>query len=685
MKVSINWLKEFVEVPAGPRELKRDLTNLGINVESYAEVGDDWVLDAEVTTNRPDCLSHYGVAREVATHYGKPLKRLSFDVKDLGDPAAAEISIETADETLCPRYCGRVVRNVKVKPSPAWLAKRLEAVGVRSINNVADVTNYVLMELGHPLHAFDLERIGGRKIIVRRARPGEKLRTLDGVERTLTSDNLVIADAERPVALAGVMGGEDSEISGATTSVLLESAWFDPVSIRRTAKTQGLHTEASHRFERGADIAMAPVALDRTALMIAELAGGEILRGMVGVFPSVTPRKDVLLRRSEFERILGAEMHWEDVRRTLRSLGFETIRRGTEGWLVSLPSFRLDVAREVDLIEEIARHYGYDRLPSRVRPAPPRLESDQRRKRELKATAILAGLGYCEIIAPSMIDPEENARFTAKPPVALSNPLSQDASALRSSAVPSMLHAVRWNLGRGRLDLRFYELGKTYTRPTAGAPEEHRVLTLGHTGRRRDERIDVSKREIEYFRDLKGDLETLFEPFAIPDLSFEPTDGPYLEKGFAGQFTSADKQVAVFGKLGAELTRDYKLRQDLWLAEVDAERLFDTEMKEHSYCPYSKFPAVERDFSLEVPERVTYNHLEVAVRGAGVDEIQNVRLIERKTTADLPPNAIRVKHYSLLLRVTLQSPERTLSGEEIAEATKRVLRALEPLGARVRA
>lgn len=687
MKVSINWLKEFVEVPVGPRELSRDLTNLGVNVESSAPVGDDWVLEAEITTNRPDCLSHYGVAREVSTHYRKPLKRLSFSVKDLGDPASAEISIETADETLCPRYCGRVIRNVKVKPSPAWLVNRLEAVGLRPINNVADVTNYVLMELGHPLHAFDLERIGGRKIIVRRARPGEKLRTLDGEDRTLTAENLVIADAERPVALAGVMGGGDSEISGATTSVLLESAWFDPISIRRTSKAHGLHTEASHRFERGADIAMAPVALDRAALMIAELAGGEILRGMVGVFPDAKPRKDVFLRRSEIERILGAEMHWDEVRRFLSSLGFETLSSGAEGWRVSLPTFRLDVEREVDLIEEIARHYGYDRLPARVRPAPPRIERDVQREREHSVTATLAGLGYSEIIAPSMVDPEENARFTDKPSVALANPLSQDASALRSSAAPSMLHALRWNLDRGQQDLRFYELGKTYTRPAGHSPEEHRVLSLGLTGRRRppDWRDNESERDKPLgFFDLKGDLETLFEPFEIPDLIFEPADGPYLEKGLAGRFTSRGGPLAVFGQLSSELKREYKLRQDVWLAEVDAERLLDASLREHSFRPYSKFPTVERDFSLEVPEEVTYTRLEGAVRGAGVEEIQNVRLIERKTTADLPPNAIREKHYSLLLRVTFQSHERTLSGEEIAKATKKVLRALEPLGARVR-
>ncbi|HEV2246340.1 MAG TPA: phenylalanine--tRNA ligase beta subunit-related protein, partial [Terriglobia bacterium] len=260
MKVSLNWLKEFVEIPVDARRLKADLVSIGLNAESLQAVGEDMVFDVEVTSNRPDCLSHHGIAREVAALYRKRLATLEFTCKEISAPASAEASIEILNPELCARYCGRVVRGVEVKPSPEWLVRRLEAVGQRPINNVADVTNYVLMELGHPLHAFDLMRLEGHKVVVRSARPGEQLRTLDGVDRTLAASDLVIADSAHPVALAGVMGGEVSEISGRTHTVLLESAWFDPASVRRTSKSQGLHTEASHRFERGADIEMAPVA-----------------------------------------------------------------------------------------------------------------------------------------------------------------------------------------------------------------------------------------------------------------------------------------------------------------------------------------------------------------------------------------------------------------------------------------
>jgi phenylalanyl-tRNA synthetase beta chain len=682
MKISLNWLKEFVEVPVEPRQLKRDLTMLGLGVESFTPVNDDWVFEVEVTTNRPDCLSHYGVAREVATLYRKPLKRLDVVVKESSQAAASEISIDIADPDLCARYCGRVIQNVQVKASPEWLQRRLEALGQRPINNVADVTNYVLLELGHPLHAFDLARIRQRKIIVRCARAGENLRTLDGTDRTLTSENLVIADGLRPVALAGVMGGEDSEISSATRAVLLESAWFEPLSIRRTAKAHGMHTEASHRFERGADIQMAPLALDRAAALIAQLAGGEILRGTIDVYPAPPRREDLVLRRSEILRILGAEVPWEDVERILRALCFQTERRGTEGWRVTPPSFRLDVTREVDLVEEVARHFGYDRLPARLRPAPPRVERDIAREKDLTFSAKLVGLGYREIIPSSMIDPAENARFTDRPPVILANPLSQEASALRSTTIPSMLRALRWNLDRGQDDLRFFEIGKTYTPHAQGLPEERSVLTLGLSGHCRPPSVhsqpEEREKEVNFF-DLKGDLETLLEAFELPNLRFEPEGCRYHEAGLSGRFVAGEQTLAVFGQLSRDMACEYKLRQAVWLAEVDIERLAGTPLKTHTFVPFSKFPVVERDFSLVVPEQVPYRQLEEAIRGLGLEAVQSLRPVDVFRGGSIAPG-----HYSLLLRITFQSLSRTLTSEEIAEASRQVLAALAALGVRLR-
>ena len=735
MKISLDWLKEFVAVTAGPKELKTDLTNLGLGVESLAgapsritgqgeaglpteanpsaQVSGDTVFEIEVTTNRPDCLSHLGVAREVATLYRLPLKRPRIELKESPALTNGAVSIEITDPDLCARYCGRVVRNVEVKPSPAWLVRRLEAVGLRPINNVADVTNYVLMDLGHPLHAFDLARLRASKIIVRRARPGERLRTLDGVDRLLASENLVIADAERAVALAGVMGGEDTEISASTRTVLLESAWFDPVSIRRTAKSQGLHTEASHRFERGADIEMAPVALDRAAQLIADIAGGEILGGILDVYPAPRVRPEIPLGAGEIVRILGYDVPAGEVERILGSLGFRMVSRaatstGREGlssspsggrpgaWIVTPPSFRLDVAREVDLIEEIARHFGFDRLPSRLRVATRRIGEENlpvqagRREKESAVSNLLAGLGFYEIYTSSMVDPEENARFTNRPPVVLGNPLSQEASVLRSTSVPSMLHALGWNLDRGRTDLRLYEAGKIYVAKPASAgrresatkpgdlPDERRVLTLGMSGARRDASVHEPERALDFY-DLKGGLEALIEAFEASRLGFAAEGCAYFEPGFAAKFLLDGQPLAIFGRLASRLAREYKFSRDVWLAEVDYDRLLELPLRARSFRPFSKFPAVKRDFSLLVPMGTPYERVAEALAGARDEEVQSFCPVER-----LPEGKILPDHYSLLLRVTFQSATRTLTSEEIAGAGRRLVEGLAPLGVRLR-
>jgi phenylalanyl-tRNA synthetase beta chain len=682
MKIALSWLKEFVEVPADPRRLKAEWTRIGLNVESYAQVADDCVFDIEITSNRPDCLSHYGVAREAATLYRKPLRQPVVRVQESGAKAADAIRIEIPDRDLCWRYCGRVIRNVRVGPSPDWMLRRLETLGQRPINNVADVTNYVLLELGHPLHAFDLARLRGPKIVARRARSGETLRTLDGFDRALNPDHLVIADAERAVALAGIMGGEESEISSATTDVLLESAWFLPTSIRRTAKSLGMRTEASYRFERGADIEMARVAIDRAAELIRELAGGEVLHGVVDVYPGKKARPAITVRATEILRILGTEMPAKEVERILLALQFQVARKGGTEWRVKPPSFRLDVTREVDLIEEIARHYGYDRLSARVRPAPPRVERDTLREKELTISARLVALGYREIIPSSMLDPEENARFTDAPPVVLANPLSQEASALRSTPVPSMLRALRWNLDRGQSDLRFFEVGKTYTRRAQGLPDERRVLTLGLTGLRMPvpfyEEEKPKPKPVVFF-DLKGDLETLLAAFELPNLRIEERKLHYYESGSAGQFVAGKQALADLGRIRNEFTQFYKLRPEIWLAEVDLEKLLEFPLQARTFRAFSKFPAVERDFSLVVPKGAEFIHLEQAIRALGLEEVQGVRPMDV-----FRGGAIEEGKYSLMLRVTFQSNTRTLTSEEIAEASRQLLQALEPLGIHLR-
>ncbi|MGH9358340.1 MAG: phenylalanine--tRNA ligase subunit beta, partial [Terriglobia bacterium] len=620
MKISLNWLRDFVEAPSDPGELKTRLTMLGLSVESFASDGDDWILEAEVTTNRPDCLSHYGIAREIATAYRKPLQPLHVPVKESGPAASGEIGIEILDSDLCARYCGRVIRNVEVKVSPEWLAHRLRAVGQRPINNVADVTNYVLMELGHPLHAFDLSRLAGRRIVVRRASSGETLKTLDGMARALRAENLVIADAERPVALAGVIGGEDSAITSATRSILLESAWFDPVSIRRTSKAHGLHTEASHRFERGADIEMAPLALDRAAELIHKLAGGEILQGLVDVYPKILRRSSIDLQRTEILRVLGAQIEEEQIERILSALGFSIERNTSEGWSVTPPSFRLDVTRPVDLIEEVARHFGYDRLPARLASAPPRIERDTLREKETAIAQLLVSLGYREIITSPLVSEAENSRFSGEMPVKVANPLSQEAAVLRTTSLPAMVSALGWNLDRGRGDLRFFEFGKVYRISPNQSAQERRTLTLSLTGNRRSASVHDQAKELDFF-DLKGDLERLWEIFDLSPVPFKSGGGDAYESGAWGRFLIGETMLASFGQLAAQAAPASRLRQPVFVGEVDLEALLDSALRSKSFRPYPKFPAAERDLSLLVPHDVSYQRIAEILRSLGLPDL----------------------------------------------------------------
>src|SRR5580692_682387 len=376
MKVLYNWMKEFVELTAPPEELRSRLSLSGTAVEALDQTAAGPMLDAELTSNRADCLGHYGIAREAAVLYGLALKPLDPRPKESAEQASSATSVRIDAPELCGRYTARVLRGIKVGPSPDWLRQRLEALGQASINNVVDATNYVMLELGHPLHAFDMELLAEKRIVVRRARPGEKMRTLDGIERTLTPEMCVIADASRAVGIAGVMGGADSEIRSSSRNILLESAWFDPISIRRTSKTLALRTEASMRFERGADLEMAETASRRCAEFIQQVGGGEALAGVVDVYPGRAEAPVIELTRKEFLRVMGADVPDAQMEAILNGLGFAPTRsnsatRGvaespSAAWKCTRPSWRGDVSREVDLIEEVARIYGVDKFPARL-------------------------------------------------------------------------------------------------------------------------------------------------------------------------------------------------------------------------------------------------------------------------------------------------------------------------------
>src|SRR5262245_42813611 len=426
MKISLNWIKEFVDISETAPQLGTRLTNLGLAVDALESHGDDFVFELDVATNRPDCLSHLGVAREAAASYQSLIRRPQFELLEGRELASSVFSISIADADLCARYCGRYIAGVKIGPAPEWLKNRLELLGIRSINNVADVTNYVMFELGQPLHAFDADTLHGQQIIVRRAEFDEKMTTLDGATRDLNPSMLLIADADRAVALAGVMGGAETEISDRTKNVLLESANFDPLSIRKTSRAVGLASEASYRFERGADVEMARFACDRAAAMIQSLAGGTIFRDVIDVYPRPRKPATASLRRNRIRGFLGAPVDDDIVEGILQRLGFNAGRTG-DGWSVESPSHRIDISREEDLLEEIARHHGFDKFPATLPKwggygsALP-LEAKERILRSQ-----LAAAGYSEIIPMAFSDEATERRFRADvEPVRLLNPMAED-------------------------------------------------------------------------------------------------------------------------------------------------------------------------------------------------------------------------------------------------------------------
>ncbi len=713
MKVLYNWLKEFVDAPAAAAELRSRLSLAGIAIDSIEDTPAGPVFDAEITANRSDCLGHYGIAREVAAIYRLPLKSVHLKLKESAEKVstAARVDIEAPD--LCGRFTARVVRGVKVQPSPDWLRPRLEAIGQKPINNVVNISNYVMFELGHALHAFDFDKLVEHRIVVRRARAGEKLRTLDGFERTFTSDMGLVCDPTRPVGIGGIMGGADSEISFSTRNILIECAWFDPISIRRTSKALGLRTEASYRFERGADPEMAEIASRRAAELIQQVAGGEILAGVVDVYPRREPPHKIEFARKELLRIMGADVPDRDIEEILGALGFKPVRidanRGSAGslaarWECTQPSWRRDVKRGIDLIEEVARLYGYDKFPPRLPPAkqaahrlPHADAMDLLRER-------LAGLGYQEILEIPLVDPKRDVLFRPEnvTPAVIGNPLAEDASVMRSTGIVSMVGAIEWNLNHGERNLRLFEVGKAYE-VRDGEPVETPVLTLGATGLAQEKTIYESAREFS-FADLKGNLDQIGE---LAGRFMWHSGGPNWLAGTRAaklsvtgkecsatavktnvahkqDYRSAGPTIGVGGQLARAIADGVKLRQDVFLAELQLEPLLAAIERARAalhYTPLPRFPAVARDFSMVLDDGVPFDRIAETIRALEIPELQALEPADLFRGGQIPPGK-----FSLMIRATFQSPQATLTDAQLSEFSSRVVKALqEKLGATLRA
>src|SRR6266567_983178 len=506
MKVVYNWLKDFVDVTATLHELASRLALSGTNIGGVENGPHGAVIEAEVSSNRPDCLGHFGIAREVSAIYKLPLKHVTSKPLESSARVADAVKVEIQSPELCGRFTARVIRNVKIQPSPKWLKDRLETSGVASISNVVDISNYVMLELGHALHTFDYDKVRDHKIVVRRAKQNEKMKTLDGVERQFDSNICMITDGDgsRPIGIGGIMGGAETEISFSTKNVLIECAWFEPIAIRRAARFLKLHTEASTRFGRGADPEMAELASRRAAELILQLAGGELLSGVVDVYPGKRAPKKISVTRAEILRVMGADVPDKQIEASLGALGFAPVRidhnRGAEGsllaaWECTQPSWRAEVEREIDLIEEIARIYGLDKFPPRLPAARQGAARLPHYEAEARLRERLIGLGYREILTIPHVAEERDALFRPEgiAPARLSNPLSEEASVL-STGIVTMAAALEWNLNHGQRNARLFEIGRNY-RLQGFESVETRVLTIGATGEAREKGLYDSARE----------------------------------------------------------------------------------------------------------------------------------------------------------------------------------------------
>ncbi len=683
MKLSPQWLREFVDPKVDDLRFAQDLTSVGIAVEGIAGEGENTVFEMEIGTNRPDAMNHYGVAREASVIYNLPLRPLVSKLPGSqvpGSQGKERFSVEITDQTGCARYTARIVRDVNIKPSPAAIAARLTLVEQRPINNAADATNYTLWETGHPTHVFDLDLLEGGKILVRRAFSSETLKTLDGVERKLTPEDLVIADAVKPVALAGVMGGFDTMITQKTRNILIEAAWFDPSTVRKTSRRHGLHTDASHRFERGADFAATTLACDRVAALILESAGGKLGGDRIDTVARQIDLAPVALRLSEVHRILGEKLETNEIFRILQQLGFELMpeRGGDPDFTVHIPSWRLDVEREIDLVEEIARLHGYDKFANTLPAYSGAVVEPLDAEKDSKLRTSLLALGYNEAVSLTFISHQDAEAFSAVPVVELANPQSEEASVMRSSLVPGMLNMLAYNLNRGAENVRLFEAGSVFEKVGAATAEPKR-LCMGATSPPLQKAHGRGTQDGRFF-ELKGDVESLLHPFQHELLTFDEKAADYYHPGRSARALMDGAVVAQFGQIHPDIAATRKLRQDVLIAEICLDRLYAQGLRVVRYEPLPRYPAVERDFSFVLDDGVAFERINRAVTEIGLVELRSFVPVEVFRGGNVPAGK-----YSLLLRARFQSSARTLREDEVAEWSEQIVKSLEELGGKLRA
>jgi phenylalanyl-tRNA synthetase beta chain len=629
---------------------------LGVPLDKAFQLETDFILDIAVTPNRPDCLSHLGIAREIGAMVRQPVTRPDIRLKESKKLAGEQVSIEISTEEGCPRYSARIIGNVEIGPSPSWMVKRLEAVGIRSINNVVDITNYVLMETGHPLHAFDMDLLSGQKIVVREAKNGETFTTLDDKERVLPRGTVLICDADKPVAIGGIMGGLNSEVHSNTCNILLESAYFRPESIQLSSRLLGLTTEASLRFERGADPNGTLYALDRAADLISRLCGGEIYREVVDAYPSVIQKTTVPLQTERINTLLGTSLTNGEMRELLESIDLKV-----KDNIVTVPTFRPDIHVLADLAEEIARLYGLDKIPPRqIFQTDYRVQINEFDIFVDELKEILAGLGLQEVISRSMVNSEIWETATGQTLFPIFNPISKDLDGLRISLLPSLAQLIQYNLNRQWKDLRLFEINRIFI-PAAGQdeqPTEELHLSIALTGRKDGESWYATKKPVDFF-DIKGLTEAICHKISLDNWRFiSYSENGLQENGLAVYVDK--KRIGSCGRLSQKVTQVFDIEENIYVADFAVKALFNNRITDKKYQPIPRFPAVERDIALIIDAGLEAEKLLSTIRKEGGSLLTYIGIFDVYQGKQIPEGK-----KSLAFHLTFQSAKRTLTEDEV--------------------
>jgi phenylalanyl-tRNA synthetase beta chain len=688
MKISYNWLKDYINIKLSPEKLGELLTMAGLCVDSIHKKDDDSVLEIEITSNRPDWLSYIGIAREVAALTGKKLKipysvqRTAYSVRrSTHNAVRSTVSVKVEDKKLCPRYTARVIRGVKVGESPKWLKEKLEAVGLRSVNNIVDITNFCLFETGEPMHAFDMDKLSGGAVIVRKAVKGEKMITIDGSERALDESMLVIADLDRPIAIAGVMGGLATEVNMSTKNIILEAAYFDPTSIRRASRRPALSTDSSYRFERRVDAENVGRASDRATELILELAKGEAGE-FIDIGKMAPALKKISLRLDRLNKIIGVEIPSSRVKSILTSLGLRVRSSSKNVLKLIAPGFRYDLQSEIDVIEEVARIYGYENIPETI---PPVLEAGKRLSPEAETDrsmrGVLVNLGLSEIITYSLLSRKTLglAGSSGGDIISIKNPLSNEQEAMRPTLIAGMLTSMRWNINRKQKDLKLFELGRVYFKETDNSFIEKNHLAVGVTGQLYDGWIGHA-RAMTLF-DLKGIIETLFaqvgtmRPFCVKE-SLNPT----FSSASCARIEVEGLPVGIMGQVDPKVLRDFDIKEVVYAAEIDCSALIKHISLGKKFKESPKFPSVIRDISIMADKNIPNADIISLINTTAGDILKCAELVDRYGGGQIPEGKI-----GLTYRLEYRDSDRTLQDPDVQAVHSRIISALENnLGAKLR-